>query len=1389
MTRRFDSMSVVGLSFRVPGAADLDTLHRVLGEERSFISAMPPARYAADPADYEQLQKTERPGTFLGAWLDDVDRFDARHFGVSPLEARRMDPQQRLSMEEAWRALEDAGLPPRSLAGSRTGVFVGASNHDYVLSMSRDLHAADVFKVMGNALGMISNRVSHALDLRGPSFTIDTACSSGFVALHQAMQSLQSRQIDLALVGGVNLITSPHLSVAFSRARMLAADGRCKTFSDDADGYVRGEAVVFLALMRSDDARREGRRSHLDLLSSALNQDGHTPVVTAPKLEAQAAVIEEALAHAGLNASALSYLEAHGTGTPVGDPAEYEAMVRVLESAPRAQPCLVGSVKTRLGHAEPASGLVGLLKVIAALRHDELHAHRNVRRFNPALTAAPELLEVPLQARAWPRGQPRIAGVSSFGFGGTNAHVIVREAAPAPAFVQPTLTSFGGARHWKKPARATPEEPAQERPREVLEELKRQLASLLLVPLEQIDAARPLLELGVDSLELFTLLQRVESRYGISVSLDRVLEPRFSLAQFAELIETAEPRPSAPVRSGAFSMFAPRPPDEREAEPPSALERETIELLTRRAPGSKAAAQRYRDVLADNRNTAGFRPRTKELTFPLVADRAQGSKLVDVDGNEWVDLSMGFGVHLFGHAPAFITSAVHEALQRGAPVGPQSPLAGEVARLLAELTGLERFTFTNSGTEAVMLACRLARAATRRDKVVVFEGAYHGTFDGLLGRAEGGPLTPGTTASTVADLLVLPWNDPASLERLRSEGDSIAAVLVEPVQSRRPSVQPVEFLSELRALTKACGAALIFDEVITGFRCGTGGAQQRFGVQADLAVYGKVLGGGFPIGVVGGSARFLAGVDGGTWQYGDASAPSHSLVFFAGTFCKHPVAMAAARAVLSRLKTDGTELLARLEQRTQLLADSLNAQLREANVPLEVHRFSSLFRFHSSRNLDLFFARVNAAGFYAWEGRTLFLSEAHTEQDLERFSHAVLEAARATLGEEPLPVSGPQRRFLQLPAGSRAGNVAFALRLEGELDVAGFEGAIRHVLSRHDIFRAQFDRERGTVRFGGASRVGLETVRLGPAERLEDRLERLSQLTFDPSAGPLAQFTLFDCGDRRWCFALLAHGLLVDATSLSVLLGELASLLERPRQLPAAPSYREAMAALARVPAQALPFWLEVHARGLPAPRWPTGSARARRLKHVIEPERARKLREAARGAGVTAFTWLFTAFSRALGPGAAIVVPIADRRFPGAERIVGNLTQLVAIPQPEGVSEWSALLAHNATLLPRCYEHARLSLAELCAALGAKGLPSSTPQVLFNVEPALRFPVLTTEQGGRITLEELDVPRPEARYAVSVNVLERDDGLRIDLDWLVDSLDEASARGLLDRLVTEASR
>jgi acyl transferase domain-containing protein len=446
-----NSISIVGLSFRVPGATDLDQLWALLSGDREVVGAPPMARYHADSAVFERMRATERPAAFWGAFLEDVETFDARHFEVSPVEARRMDPQQRISLEESWRALEDAGFDPKALGGSRTGVFVGSSNHDYSMSWTYDLEKADLFKVMGGGLGMISNRISHFLDLRGPSFTLDTACSSGLVSIHNAINSLSSKETDLALCGELMMLTPPHLTVAFSRAHMLSNTGRCRAFSDDADGYVRGEAVVFMVLMRTEDALKEGRPIYAQLAGSAVNQDGRTVTITSPNGDAQVAVMQDALKKAGLSPDHLSYLEAHGTGTPVGDPIEYQSMARLLRSGSttREQPCHVGSAKAYLGHAEPASGMVGILKTIASLQHEMIPKHRHFRALTSKVTAD-AVIAIPTQAVAWPRGeQPRVAGISSFGFGGTNAHLILRET-PGAFRAPGKLRRFEGKRHWKK---------------------------------------------------------------------------------------------------------------------------------------------------------------------------------------------------------------------------------------------------------------------------------------------------------------------------------------------------------------------------------------------------------------------------------------------------------------------------------------------------------------------------------------------------------------------------------------------------------------------------------------------------------------------------------------------------------------------------------------------------------------------------------------------------------------------------------------------------------------------------------------------------------------------------------------------------------------------------
>ena len=427
---------------------------------------------------------------------------------------------------------------------------------------------------------------------------------------------------------------------------------------------------------------------------------------------------------------------------------------------------------------------------------------------------------------------------------------------------------------------------------------------------------------------------------------------------------------------------------------------------------SKALNAVHRGPHADPRSSVGFRQAIKEIVYPIIADRSAGAAIWDVDGNRYTDLSMGFGTNLLGHGPELVRNALHAQIDQGYHVGPQSHLAGDVAAAIHRMTGVARVAFTNSGSEAVMSALRIARCATRRDRIVMFSGSYHGTFDGVLARASGrglgsAPLAVGTTRGMVEDVVVLEYGDEASIQYIVQHAGEIAAVLVEPVQSRRPGFQPVEFLQALRAATEEREIVLIFDEVITGFRCHPGGAQARFGVTADLVTYGKVLGGGMPIGAVAGRGWLLDHLDGGEWSYGDASRPDTDLTFFAGTFCKHPLAMAASRAILQHLEQAGGGLQQKLEVRTVAMAAQMRMWFERFEAPLDLQVFSSQFVFTVPDSMaDLWTKSLVHRGVYVWEGGTCFLSTAHTAEDTGKVVDAVADAARALVGARVLRRSG-----------------------------------------------------------------------------------------------------------------------------------------------------------------------------------------------------------------------------------------------------------------------------------------------------------------------------------------------------------------------------------------------
>ena len=1619
-----EPIAIIGIGCRFPGADNPEAFWQLMQAGVDAIADVPPGRWDIDNFYDPTPGTAKKMYSRQGGFLKNVDQFDPQFFRISPLEANYLDPQQRLLLEVAWEALENAAIVPETLVGSKSGVFIGISDVDYHRLAYQSPPNLTAYVGTGNSTSIAANRLSYVFDLRGPSLALDTACSSSLVAVHLACQSLQNQESNLCLVGGVNLILSPETTIVFSQARMMAPDSRCKTFDASADGYVRSEGCGMVVLKRLRDAIEDGDRVLAVIKGSAVNQDGLSNGLTAPNGPAQQAVIRQALENAQVEPAQISYIEAHGTGTELGDPIEVKSLKAVLgEKRSLDQTCWLGSVKTNIGHLEAAAGMAGLIKVVLCLQHQEIPPNLHFKTLNPYISLAETPFAIPTQPQPWqikPNSsgengvELRLAGISSFGFGGTNAHVIVSEApantqiAPEieqkpierpwhlltlsakneealkasahryqqyltehpeirladvcftansrrshfnhrlalvaknelemrqkledfcslektketknfkkrkspkivflfagqgcqyvgmgrqlyetqPTFrktldrcaeilqpyldkplleilypsdldpetasfyleqtaytqpalfaleyalaelwrswgIEPTvvvghsvgeyvaatvagalsledgltliakrgklmqslpkegamaavfasedrvkaaiqpyktevaiaainspenivisgkatviaqiivhLTTAGievrplkvshafhsplmepildsleqaadqvayqplqvplvdnltgkilpegetiTARYWRdqaekpvkfladiqslieqkfnlflevspkpilsrlgqqccqeKPATwlfslappqqdwqnllnslailydsqgakinwegfdrdypknllALPTYPFQrqrywlatvnptsqettmilnapdsqtiltdKRQQEILVTLQTLVGNLLQLAPADVNVHKPFLEIGADSIVMVEAVRRIENTYGVKIAMRQLFEelstldalatylaqnaasnvqtaqintevsstpiacdhnrspnvtlssntngfqgqtasPVFSeivpnikvpqvfvpqpsmvaatvsqvsssvlesimgqqlqlMAKQLEVLQTANFQPTIAVSTdNSQSSIAqvkptppplplspspplPTPPQPRVTATPwgpkkpptggltSQQQQHLDALITRfteRTKTSKQIVQRDRSVLADSRASVGFRLSIKEMLYPIVAQRSQGSRIWDVDGNEYLDMTMGQGVTLFGHQPDFIMSALQSQLTEGIHLNPRSPIVGEVAALICEFTGAERACFCNSGTEAVMAAIRIARATTGRNKIALFEGSYHGHADGTLVRKQiinnesrSFPLALGVPPSIGSDVVVLDYGSAEALNYLQTQGQDLAAVLVEPIQSNNPLLQPTQFLQSLRQITSKMGVALIFDEMITGFRAHPGGAQALFGVQADIATYGKVIAGGMPIGVVAGKARYLDSIDGGMWNYGDKSYPGVDRTFFGGTFNQHPLAMVAARAVLKHLKEQGPGLQQQLNERTAALADTLNRYFQAEEVPIKIEQFSSFFRFALSGNLDLLFYHMVEKGIYVWEWRKHFLSTAHTEADLAQFVQTVKDSVAELRQGGFLPAKKPSWS-VQTPQTNRVEPIA-----------------------------------------------------------------------------------------------------------------------------------------------------------------------------------------------------------------------------------------------------------------------------------------------------------------------------------------------------------------------------
>jgi polyketide synthase 13 len=425
-----DDIAIVGVATRFPGDMNsADEMWAALLEGRDASSDLPEGRWSEFLGEPRIAERVAKAST-RGGYLSDIKGFDSEFFALSKMEADNLDPQQRMALELTWEALEHARIPASSLRGTDVGVYVGSSSNDYMFLAVADPTTAHPYAITGTTSSIIANRVSYFFDFRGPSESIDTACSSSLVATHQGVRALRSGEIDVAVVGGVNAIVTPIATIGFDEVGgVLAPDGRCKSFSSDADGYARSEGGGILLLKRVADARRDGDEIIAVIAGSAVNHDGRSNGMLAPNPDAQAAVLRKAYKDAGINPRDVDYIEAHGTGTILGDPIEADALGRVIGLG-RAddRPALLGAVKSNVGHLESAAGAASLAKTALALQHDKVPPSINYAGPNPYIDFAKEHLKVNDTVSEWPRYSGHaIAGVSGFGFGGANAHLVLRE--------------------------------------------------------------------------------------------------------------------------------------------------------------------------------------------------------------------------------------------------------------------------------------------------------------------------------------------------------------------------------------------------------------------------------------------------------------------------------------------------------------------------------------------------------------------------------------------------------------------------------------------------------------------------------------------------------------------------------------------------------------------------------------------------------------------------------------------------------------------------------------------------------------------------------------------------------------------------------------------------
>ena len=947
-----------------------------------------------------------------------------------------------------------------------------------------------------------------------------------------------------------------------------------------------------------------------------------------------------------------------------------------------------------------------------------------------------------------------------------------------------------------------------------------------------------LLEMGLDSLMFVRMGRLLERRFAISISAKQFYDDLHRvgpltahlLAEVSEEVIRRAPAPEAetpvavaspaavspPVKRNAVAAPMPAPPPAGgatmranfaglELEPHPGLTAEQaafvaalVERLGARTAKSREFTQAARRDLADWKHSLQFKLSLKGLKYPVVAERSEGARIHDIDGNSYLDFALGMGVHYLGHQPPYIVKAVQEQAARQMGLGPQSDLVAGVARQIREMTGVERVSFTITGTQAVTLARRVARAATGRTKIVQFAGAYHGIDNDVLvvGTEDGPrPLSPGTPQGMVDDVVVLDYNSPEALARIEALGPELAAVLVEPVQSRRPGLQPHLFLRKLRRLTRDLGIPLIFDEMINGFRVLPGGAQAWFGIEADIVTYGKIVGGGLPLAVVAGKAKYLDWIDGGWWQFGDDSMPKPQTIFTGGTHNRHPLALAAAGAALTHLARQGDALAWEVNRRTTRMIRRLNWFFEREDVPIRAGHFGSQFRLEAPQlpfEMEVLHYLLLEAGIYTWEQRTCCISTVHTDADCDHFVTAVETAVRAmraggfalrsaTILRRFVPMSSVQRRLFALcqrEGGEAPYHLSGLWRLDGPVDFDRLQEAFQEVQLRHESLRTAFLELDGEwlQEIIDEPRFAVERVALAgraPADALTAFIR-----PFDLAEAPLWRVGWAEDGAGRSWLMLDAHHLAVDGLSMETVLREFCALYDGAVLPRVARQYRTAQAQLesAEFAATTAPqeaYWLEQLAGERPTLNLPLDYPRPRIFDfrgdmQLLELGRAETaaLRAVAKAHGCSFYIVLMTGFAllleRLTGQSDLIVgLPVAGRGVPENDAVVGMFVNTLALRlRTDDAPTVAELLRRVRDTCFAAYENQEAPLSRVLERLGCASPTDRNGlfDVMFSYENADRRRLATKD----LQIHTVDQFEGSGMFDFNLDVIEEDGVARV---------------------------